>query len=137
MASDNPVHTQRPYLFDRDLAVASKYNTYHTKGLPVGAICSVSDASLSAAASTSEDGNVFYFFYDYVRGDMSFFSGYTRFRKQASVSRKRFDQTSSVGAHAKINKQALRQPSQTAGVSPHPPDGEQSLIFNKIPLTKI
>jgi cell division protein YceG involved in septum cleavage len=104
---------QRPYLFYSDIAVRSQYNTYKVRGLPVGAICSVSDASLSAAMGKSENDVLEYFFYDYVLDDIPFFSDYRLFRKQARVSRKRFDHTSSVQAHAKINKQALQQPGPT------------------------
>ncbi len=98
---------QRPFLTLRDVSVASDYNTYHTKGLPVGPICSVSDESLQAAITGKPDGRAFYFYYDYLANDMHFFSDYKTFRSAATKAKLRFEAESPVGVHDRIDKQTL------------------------------
>lgn len=98
---------QRPYLLYKDVAVDSKYNTYVASGLPAGPICSVSDAALKAAVSKPLKSDIRYFYYDYVLNDLFFFSDYGKFRASGAVARNRFERTSKVGAHDKVNKQEL------------------------------
>ncbi|MBC8061247.1 MAG: endolytic transglycosylase MltG [Clostridiaceae bacterium] len=98
---------QRPYLTGNDITKVSNYNTYYISGLPIGPICAISDASLQAAMSKKMDSDIFYFYYDYIQNDMFFFADYTKFQKEGSVSRQRFEDNSAVDKRAKINKQAL------------------------------
>ncbi len=98
---------QRPYLTLKDIEIESDYNTYYVPGLPVGPICSVSDASLEAAISQKADYKHYYFYYDFVLKDVFFFADYTTFLEGAKASKQRFDANSSVRRHDKINKQAL------------------------------
>jgi len=107
VTAEYAVGYQRPYLLNRDVEAKSPYNTYTSDGLPAGPICTVSDESLAAASGVSQDGDVYYFFYDYVAGELHFFSDYTKFRKAAVASRARFDAESAVDAHDKVNKQKL------------------------------
>lgn len=107
VTAEYAVGYQRPYLLNRDVEVKSPYNTYTSDGLPAGPICAVSDESLVAASAVSQDGDVYYFFYDYIAGELHFFSDYTKFRKAAVASRVRFDAESAVDAHDKVNKQQL------------------------------
>ncbi|HET6350524.1 MAG TPA: endolytic transglycosylase MltG [Coriobacteriia bacterium] len=107
VTAEYAVGFQRPYLLNKDVEVKSAYNTYTTDGLPAGPICAVSDESLAVASAMSQDADVYYFFYDYMAGELHFFSDYTKFRKAAVASRARFDAESTVDAHDKVNKQDL------------------------------
>lgn len=98
---------QRPYLTSEDVKKASDYNTYYVSGLPVGPICAISDASMQAAMSKKMDSNIYYFYYDYILNDIFFFDNYAKFQKDGAVSRKRFENNSTVDKRAKINKQDL------------------------------
>jgi len=98
---------QRPYLTGDDVSIKSNYNTYYISGLPVGPICSISDASLKAAIGKKMDSSIYFFYYDYILGDMFFFSDYTKFQKAGALSRERFEAESKVDKRAKINKQIL------------------------------
>lgn len=98
---------QRPFLTTGDISVESDYNTYYVKGLPAGPICSVSDASLKAAMGQGNGSNIYYFYYNYVLNDMFFFSDYSEFQQGCKASSQRFEESSKVGRHDKINKQVL------------------------------
>jgi len=98
---------QRPYLTSEDISKISDYNTYQVQGLPVGPICSISDASLKAAVSKKLDKHIYFFYYDYVLNDMFFYEDYKKFINEGNLSRKRFEANSTVDKRAKINKQAL------------------------------
>lgn len=98
---------QRPFLLLSDIAVESDYNTYYTKGLPVGPICSVDDETLKAAIEQSASGDAYYFYYDYVAKDMYFFSDYGKFLAASKKTKARFEAESPVGLREKINKQEL------------------------------
>lgn len=100
---------QRPFLTLSDIAVESDYNTYHTKGLPVGPICSVSDETLKAAIEQAASGDAYYFYYDYLARDMYFFSDYKKFLAASKKTKARFEAESPVGLREKINKQDLYQ----------------------------
>jgi len=98
---------QRPYLTSDDVKKVSNYNTYYVKGLPVGPICVISDASLQVAMKKKKEGNIYYFYYDYIINNMFFFSDYTKFKQEGEVSKQRFKENSPVDLRAKINKQNL------------------------------
>lgn len=98
---------QRPYLTFKDTEIESKYNTYYSEGLPIGPISSFSDQSLEKAIGKSTDESLNYFFYDYVLGDMLFFSDFEEFNNRGMETMERFKNESKVGEFDKINKQEL------------------------------
>ena len=98
---------QRPYLTYEDIEIDSEYNTYKKEGLPIGAIASFSDESLKVASGVSTDTKLEYFFYDYVIGEMNFFSDYEEFNNEGEETIKRFESESEVQKFDKINKQEL------------------------------
>lgn len=98
---------QRPYLTYDDTEIESGYNTYYSEGLPAGPIGSFSDESLKAASGKSTDESLKYFFYDYVTGDMHFYSDFGQFNSDGVVTMERFKAESPVGEFDKINKQEL------------------------------
>jgi len=98
---------QRPYLTLDDVAVKSDYNTYVCDGLPVGPVCAVDDASLRAAIGRKVDSDIYFFYYDYVQGEMYFFSDYKEFRAACAVSKQRFTDTLDIDPYGKVNKQEL------------------------------
>ncbi len=98
---------QRPFLTGDDVAIESPYNTYYANGLPPGPICSFSLDCLKAAVREKMDSDIYYFYYDYLAGEMHFYDDYTLFRKAASKSLEEFTEQSDIGARDKINKQKL------------------------------
>lgn len=98
---------QRPYLTFEDTEIESPYNTYFTEGLPLGPISVFSDESLEKAIGVSKDKSLKYFYYDYIMGDMSFFSDFEEFNKSGIETMNRFKEKSKVGEFEKINKQEL------------------------------
>ena len=98
---------QRPYLTSDDVGIASDYNTYYVKGLPVGPICVVDDACLKAAISKKQDSDIYFFFYDYALDEMFFFSDYAEFKEACGPSRQRFEDAFDIGFYDKVNKQVL------------------------------
>lgn len=98
---------QRPYLTFDDIEVDSEYNTYEKSGLPIGPISSFSDESLKYAIGKSTNPDLIYFFYDYVTGEMSFYSDYEKFDSEGKITMDRFDKESKEGKFDKINKQEL------------------------------
>lgn len=98
---------QRPFLTLNDIKKRSLYNTYYVTGLPAGPICTVSDASLQSAMSKKMKSSIYFFYYDYIKNDMFFFSDYTKFQKEAAISMRNFTRKSKVNKYAKINKQKL------------------------------
>ncbi len=98
---------QRPYLTFDDIEIESDYNTYQKSGLPIGPISSFSDESLKYTFGKSTDENLNYFFYDYVTGDMSFYSDFEKFESDGKITMDRFDKESKEGKFDKVNKQEL------------------------------
>jgi UPF0755 protein len=96
---------QRPYLTGDDVSIDSPYNTYVTYGVPVGPICVVDDESLRAAIRPPQNGDIYFFFYDYALDDMFFFSDYGEFKDACAPSRERFEAAFDMDPREKINKQ--------------------------------
>ncbi|MDS0525637.1 endolytic transglycosylase MltG [Clostridium sp. SHJSY1] len=96
---------QRPFLTTEDTKKVSDYNTYNVAGLPVGPICTISDASLQAAMIKKMDSKISFFYYDYILNDMFFFDDYKKFQKDGAAAQKNFEQKSKIDKHAQINKQ--------------------------------
>ena len=57
------------FLYNKDIKVASPYNTYYVKGLPIGPIASPSEASLLAAIHPEGDTFTQIFFYERPSGE--------------------------------------------------------------------
>lgn len=97
----------RPYLTSDDIKIQSQYNTYYSKGVPIGPICAVEDDCLRAAIAKKTDSSIYYFFNDYALKEILSFSNYDDFKQAAVVSRELFDQTFDVDPYAKVDKKEV------------------------------
>lgn len=100
----------RPYLTGEDVSLSSPWNTYYAQGLPPSPICVAGEESLSAAMGVSQDPALLYFYYDYLLGEMFFFSDYLEFQEAGASSRDAFLKKSPVGLRDKISKDDLYRP---------------------------
>lgn len=108
VTSEYALSYQRPFLTGEDIKIQSEYNTYVSKGVPIGPICVIDDESLVAAISKKTKNNEdFFFFYDYALDEMFFFSDYQEFKRACTESRQRFSDTFDMDFHEKVNKQEM------------------------------
>ena len=97
----------RPYLTGEDVSLPSPWNTYYAQGLPPSPICVAGEESLAAAMGASQDPALLYFYYDYLQGEMFFFSDYLKFQEAGAKSREAFLKESPVGLREQISKDSL------------------------------
>ncbi|OQB22367.1 MAG: putative aminodeoxychorismate lyase [Firmicutes bacterium ADurb.Bin182] len=93
---------QRPYLTSEDITVDSPYNTYKHKGLPPGPICCFDDESLKASLSKPLNGELYFFFYDYVKREILSFANYGDFKAAGEESKALFEATFDISRFEKM-----------------------------------
>lgn len=93
---------QRPYLTTEDTKIDSSYNTYAHRGLPPGPICCFDDESLRASVSEPVDGELYFFFYDYVKREILSFESYEDFKAAGKESKELFEATFDISRFEKM-----------------------------------
>jgi uncharacterized YceG family protein len=80
----------RPFLNGQDIAIDSPYNVYRYHGLPPTPICFFTEEALDAVRNPMES-RLYYFVYDWTRGELRFSQSYDEHLENAKIARANYE----------------------------------------------
>lgn len=98
---------QRPYLLYKEMDLSGPYNTYLNHGLPPGPICSPTHEALLAASQTSQNTELYFFFYDYMNARLRSYADYIAFAEEGAEAYQSYAAEGPTEPEDTINKQEL------------------------------